>query len=97
MGSSYQSEVDSYLQRQPTAAGSRDPEYQKFIEETGFQFERDLDQAAFAIHYRKVGATAQPDQRQNRVSPRFSLARSTPAASRVPQEGILLGRRLPRL
>jgi len=30
---------------------SRDSEYQKFVEETGFQFERDLDQAAFAIHY----------------------------------------------
>src|SRR5208282_4957578 len=30
---------------------SRDPEYQKFVEETGFQFERDLDHAAFAIHY----------------------------------------------
>ncbi|MGA2358065.1 MAG: hypothetical protein ABSF66_03635 [Terriglobales bacterium] len=30
---------------------SREPEYQKFVEETGFQFERDLDQAAFAIHY----------------------------------------------
>src|SRR5208282_2800263 len=28
-----------------------EPEYQKFVEETGFQFERDLDQAAFAIHY----------------------------------------------
>jgi len=30
---------------------SRDPEYQKFVEQTGFQFERDLDEAAFAIHY----------------------------------------------
>jgi hypothetical protein len=30
---------------------SRDIEYQRFVEETGFQFERDLDQAAFAIHY----------------------------------------------
>ncbi len=30
---------------------SRDPEYQKFVEETGFQFERDLDQAGFAVHY----------------------------------------------
>ena len=30
---------------------SREPEYQKFVEETGFQFERDLDEAAFAIHY----------------------------------------------
>src|SRR5271154_4792832 len=30
---------------------SRDPEYQQFVDETGFQFERDLDQAAFAVHY----------------------------------------------
>ncbi|MBZ5665769.1 MAG: hypothetical protein LAO30_14300 [Acidobacteriia bacterium] len=30
---------------------SREAEYQKFVEETGFQFERDLDKAAFAIHY----------------------------------------------
>jgi len=35
-----------------------DPEYQQFIQATGFQFERDLDQAAFAIHYpdKKPGA-----------------------------------------
>src|SRR6202051_3132763 len=32
-------------------AVSREAEYQKFVEETGFQFERDLDQAAFAVHY----------------------------------------------
>jgi hypothetical protein len=30
---------------------SRESEYQKFVDETGFQFERDLDEAAFAIHY----------------------------------------------
>jgi hypothetical protein len=30
---------------------SRDPDYQKFVEETGFQFERDLDEAGFAVHY----------------------------------------------
>jgi hypothetical protein len=30
---------------------SHDADYQKFVEETGFQFERDLDQAAFAVHY----------------------------------------------
>ena len=30
---------------------SREPEYQKFVDETGFQFERDLDEAAFAVHY----------------------------------------------
>ncbi len=32
-------------------AVSRDPEYEQFIQATGFQFERDLDEAAFAIHY----------------------------------------------
>jgi hypothetical protein len=30
---------------------SRQPDYEKFVEETGFQFERDLDEAAFAVHY----------------------------------------------
>lgn len=28
-----------------------DPEYQRFIEATGFEFERDLEAAAFAVHY----------------------------------------------
>jgi hypothetical protein len=32
-------------------AVSHDPEYEQFIQATGFQFERDLDEAAFAIHY----------------------------------------------
>ncbi len=43
-----------------------DPEYEKFIEATGFQFERDLDQAAFAIHYPPTKAKQVPEQ------PRFS-------------------------
>jgi len=30
---------------------SHDPEYERFIRETGFQFERDLDEAACAVHY----------------------------------------------
>jgi len=30
---------------------SHDPDYQNFVDETGFQFERDLDQVAFAVHY----------------------------------------------
>src|ERR1700675_4714704 len=30
---------------------AHDPEYEKFIQETGFDFERDLDAVAFAIHY----------------------------------------------
>ncbi len=46
-----------------------EPEYQQFIEATGFQFERDLDQAAFAIHYpavKKSSNAATPEP------PRFS-------------------------
>lgn len=40
----------------PLFAGSdapvtHDPDYEQFIQETGFDFERDLDAAAFAIHY----------------------------------------------
>ena len=36
-----------------------DPDYERFLEDTGFQFERDLDEAAFAIHYpAKWGAGA---------------------------------------
>lgn len=30
---------------------SHDPDYEQFIRETGFEFERDLDQMAVAIHY----------------------------------------------
>src|SRR5690242_7178354 len=28
-----------------------DPEYERFIQETGFDYERDLDSVAFAVHY----------------------------------------------
>ncbi len=31
-------------------ATPREPEYEQFVRETGFEFERDLDQAAFAVH-----------------------------------------------
>ena len=30
---------------------SHDPEYERFIKATGFEFERDLDEVAFAVHY----------------------------------------------
>src|ERR1700738_1611617 len=46
-----------------------EPEYEQFIQATGFQFERDLDQAAFAIHYpaiKKNANSAAPEP------PRFS-------------------------
>ena len=32
-------------------AANRDPDYERFVDETGFDFERDLNRAAFAIHY----------------------------------------------
>jgi hypothetical protein len=35
---------------------SRDPEYERFVAATGFQFERDLDEAAFAVHAGKPPA-----------------------------------------
>src|SRR5580704_17762958 len=44
---------------------SHESEYQQFIEATVFQFERDLDQAAFAIHYpqpKKNSTPALPEQ-----------------------------------
>jgi hypothetical protein len=44
---------------------SHDPEYEIFIQETGFQFERDLNEAALAVHY--------PGHEGNRTrEPRFS-------------------------
>jgi hypothetical protein len=30
---------------------SHDPDYERFIQDTGFEFERDLDAAAFAVHF----------------------------------------------
>jgi hypothetical protein len=51
-------------------AVAHDPHYEKFIEESGFQFERDLDEAAFAVHYPAPGAPRQKDG--SPASPRFS-------------------------
>jgi hypothetical protein len=49
---------------------SHDPEYERFIQETGFQFERDLDEAAFAVHYPAAGAP--PERDGSPAPPRFS-------------------------
>jgi hypothetical protein len=38
----------------------RAPEYEEFVRGTGFQFERDLEQAAFAVHL--PGSSQNPDQ-----------------------------------
>ena len=35
----------------PLIPVAHDPEYERFIQETGFDFERDLDAVAFAVHY----------------------------------------------
>jgi hypothetical protein len=35
----------------PLLPVSHDPEYERFIQETGFDYERDLDAIAFAVHY----------------------------------------------
>jgi hypothetical protein len=34
-----------------SAPKERDPQYEDFVRQTGFEFERDLERAAFAIHY----------------------------------------------
>ncbi len=39
------------LNANPLPAVSHDPDYEQFIQETGFQFERDLQAVAFAVHY----------------------------------------------
>jgi hypothetical protein len=46
---------------------AREPEYEQFVRETGFQFERDLDEAAFAIH-----AAAPADKPRADRQPRYS-------------------------
>jgi len=48
-----------------------DPEYAQFVHETGFQFERDLDEAAFAVHLPKTSATG-AQSGQDSQYPRFS-------------------------
>jgi hypothetical protein len=54
----------------PLPPVSHDPEYERFIQQTGFRFENDLDEAACAIHYPASwpdGGTAGPA-----TEPRFS-------------------------
>src|SRR5512138_700830 len=42
----------------------REPEYEQFVRETGFEFERDLDEAAFAVH---AGSRAGEETRYSEV------------------------------
>src|SRR5438132_9452924 len=48
-------EIGSHLPAVP-----HDPEYEQFIQATGFQFERDLQEAAFAIHYPTRAGPSEP-------------------------------------
>jgi hypothetical protein len=50
-------------------AVSHDPEYEQFIEETGFEFERDLNQVAVAVHY---PSSLPANQGVRSQGPRFS-------------------------
>src|ERR1700721_2784957 len=68
-----------------TPSVSHDPEYERFIRETGFQFERDLDEAAFAVHYPgnwpgggTGGVAPEPRFSEARVG-RFPRGRLTPS------------------
>jgi hypothetical protein len=45
-------------------AGDRDSQYEEFVRETGFDFDRDLDRAAFAIHY---GTGSDPETRYSEI------------------------------
>lgn len=69
-----ESDAVIYVNLQPLRTGGafsalpeaqRAPEYEEFVRGTGFQFERDLDQAAFAVHL--PGSPQNPD-----VETRFS-------------------------
>src|ERR1019366_7630461 len=46
----------------------RDPQYEDFVRQSGFEFERDLDKAAFAIHY---GAATKGQPGETRYSEIF--------------------------
>ncbi|MDP9268302.1 MAG: hypothetical protein M3P27_08255 [Acidobacteriota bacterium] len=67
-------------------AATREPEYEEFVRATGFQFERDLDAAAFAVHAAKMTPTPAPGggpqlSAETRFSEvfigRFDIARAT--------------------
>lgn len=45
----------------------RDPQYEDFVRQTGFEFERDLDKAAFAIHYGAPSAGKPAETRYSEI------------------------------
>src|SRR6185312_9437577 len=48
---------------------AHDPDYEQFVKDTGFQFERDLDEAAIAVHAPEpAGDPLHPDAKERRFS-----------------------------
>ena len=70
---------------------THDPDYQQFIQETGFDFERDLDDVAFAIHYPKnwpgggTGSTAPEPRFSEVITGRFDTAKCNAYLKRTSQ------------
>lgn len=56
-------------------ARNREPEYEQFVQQTGFEFERDLDKAAFAIHYGGAPGRAAETRYSEILQGRFDQAR----------------------
>ena len=54
----------------------RDPQYEDFVRQTGFEFERDLEKAAFAVHYGSGGKGKASETRYSEIlQGRFDSAR----------------------
>src|SRR5438270_9878565 len=50
---------------------NHEPEYEQFVRQTGFQFERDLDEAAVAVHPPEVAESGGNSEAQRRFSEIF--------------------------
>jgi hypothetical protein len=50
-----------------TTPKDRDPQYEDFVQQTGLEFERDLDKAAFAIHYAVPVKDKAPETRYSEI------------------------------
>jgi len=53
------------LGKKPPA--NREPEYEEFVRQTGFEFERDLNRAALAIHYGQTTGTRVSETRYSEI------------------------------
>ena len=67
-------------------ATPREPEYEEFVRETGFQFERDLDEAAVAIHTAQTPANRAPENRYSEIFVgRFNAERGAAYLQKISQ------------